>query len=32
LVIDPRRAETDPDRIKLFWSSAAAASYLAAIS
>lgn len=32
LVIDPRRTETDPDRIKVFWSSDAAQSYLEAIS
>jgi transposase-like protein len=31
LVIDPRRPETDADRIKIFWSSQAAAAYLAAI-
>lgn len=32
LVIDPRRKETDPDRIKVFWSSEAAQNYLEAIS
>jgi hypothetical protein len=31
LVIDPRRPETDADRVKIVWSSEAAASYLAAI-
>lgn len=32
LVIDPRRGENDPDRIKVFWSSDAAQHYLEAIS
>jgi transposase-like protein len=32
LVIDPRRPRTDPDRIKVFWSSDAAQSYLEAVS
>lgn len=32
LVIDPRRAETDPDRVKVFWDSSAAQYYLEAIS
>lgn len=31
LVIDPTRPDTDPDKIKTFWDSGAAASYLAAI-
>jgi hypothetical protein len=30
-VIDPRRADADPDKIKFFWSSEAAAAYLTAI-
>ena len=32
LVIDPARKQTDPDRVKVFFSSDAAAKYLAAIS
>ena len=32
LVIDPRRTETDPERIKVFWDSEAARSYHQAIS
>lgn len=32
LVIDPRRRETDPDRVKVFWDSEAAAAYQRAIS
>ncbi len=31
LVLDPRRPNTDPDRIKCFWSSEAAAAYIDAI-
>lgn len=31
LVIDPAREDTDPDKIKTFWDSTAAARYLAAI-
>jgi hypothetical protein len=31
LVIDPRRPETDADRVKIFWASEAAAAYLEAI-
>jgi transposase-like protein len=32
LVIDPRRSRKDPERIKVFWESAAAQSYMEAIS
>jgi hypothetical protein len=32
LVIDPSRKATDPDRVKVFWSSEAAQNYLEAIS
>jgi len=32
LVVEPARPRTDPDRIKIFWSSEAAQSYLEAIS
>jgi hypothetical protein len=32
LVIDPRRSENDPDRIKVFWSSEAAQKYLESLS
>ncbi|MHA3913829.1 hypothetical protein [Halovulum sp. GXIMD14793] len=31
LVIDPRRAATDPDKVKVFWDEGAAAAYLEAI-
>lgn len=31
LVIDPRKSESDPDRIKVFWSSGAAQAYLEAL-
>ena len=32
LVIDPRRDNTDPDKLKIFWDSSAAMAYLEAIS